>query len=105
MYTINQSTHTVFFDDKLTHVNVAALDKNREQFIQELKNLKGDTIYLDFSKCSSLDTSGFAYLLAVLRLIEESKDFTNTQVKLESAQRIKVYATLYDLNDFFTKFF
>ncbi|RIY33920.1 hypothetical protein [Psittacicella gerlachiana] len=105
MYKIDQSTSTVLFDKNLTHSNVAILEKSKEQLINELKLINKDSLAFDFSKCVSLDTSGFAYILTLLRLIDDDKDLSRKRVKLKSAQRIQVYATLYDLNEFFEKFF
>ncbi|RIY31248.1 hypothetical protein CKF54_07085 [Psittacicella hinzii] len=105
MYTIDLQEGVVTFNNDLTHSTVATLEKNVDQIINELKSVKTATVSFDFSKCESVDTSGFALILVLLRKVEDDKALKTKEVHLQAAERIKVFASLYDLTEFLNKYF
>ncbi|MFC6277405.1 hypothetical protein [Psittacicella hinzii] len=105
MYQFLAKEQTLVLGQDLGHAQVAQLEKDLPKLKAELKTLTGDNLKLDFTCCKNLDTSGFAFLLILLRYIQQDNQLKTKQVQILGAEKIKVYSTLYDLEGYLAPYF
>lgn len=102
MYQLSAATNCLSFTKSLTHQQVPVLEKQERKLILELKQLEKKILTFDFSACDVIDTAGFAYIVSILRLMQQDSLLKEFTINFIHDEKLKVYSQLYDLEDFFT---